>query len=120
MKTLSKNGVDLMQSGFKGRGLKSSKDMKYKALCSSFFLVDYHIIIDIVDAPTILFSPIKSLKLFILLINGHLPLTFSRKTFYKTFYNKSVDELLAEGAFQNFIFKRKKYEKEKKTTKKLS
>lgn len=118
IKTLTKNGLDLMQSGFKGRGLKISQEMKYLALFSSIYLADIHIIVDIIDSPIIYFNPIKSLKIALLHLElgKNFPLTFNRQTFYKTFYNKSFENLVIDGEFENFIFKGNKNEKEEKTT----
>ncbi len=103
-KTLSKNGLDLMQSGFKGRGFKDiSKEDKMRALCTSLALVDYHIIVDTIDSPIILFIPIKTIKFLLKRSERKLPLVYNRKTFYKDFFDKSVEELLENNEFEEII-----------------
>lgn len=105
IKTLSKNGVDLRQSGFKGRGFKSINDeLKRIALSSSIYLSDYHIIVDTIDAPTLFFNPIKSLEIMYFLNNEKFPLVLNRDVFYKTFYEKSLDELLINNEYKNYVF----------------
>jgi len=108
IKTLSKNGVNLTQSGFKGRGFKGiSAELRRIALASSIYLCDYHIIVDTIDAPTLLFNPIKSLEIMHFLNNEDFPLVLNRDTFYETFYGKSLDDLLINNEYENYVFKYK-------------
>lgn len=106
IKTLSKNGLDLLQSGFKGRSLSGiDKEARYRALCSSVFLCDYHIVVDSIDAPTFYFNPISSLELLALIIDQKLPLFLNRETFYNIFYGESLGKLLKRNEFEEYKIK---------------
>lgn len=103
VKTLSKSGLDLMQSGFKGRGFKGiPKHLKYAALFSSIQLCDYHIIVDSNDPPILYYSPVSSKDLISKFVIRNLPLVLSRKEFYKEFYNIEIQDLPNDESYNYF------------------
>jgi len=101
VKTLSKNGLDLMQSGFKGRGFKGiTKEKKIEALASSVILSDYHIIVDSIDSPIVYFNPISSKEIMMYLLTNKMSLTIKRKEFYQLFYGDELNNLIKNNFFK--------------------
>jgi len=100
IKSLTSGGLDLMQSGFKGRGFKNiTREQKVEALISSIELCNNHIITDIVDAPILYFIPLTSEELISKFTQPGCSLAPSRAAFYKMFFGKSLKELIENNEF---------------------
>jgi len=103
VKTLSKSGLDLIQSGFKGRGFKAiPTPLKYQALYSSIQLCDYHIIADSVEAPIIYLVPLASKDLIAAFSVYNLPLVLNRKLFYDVFLKIDINDLANSDRFEDY------------------
>jgi len=105
IKSLSNNGLDLMQSGFKGRGFKGiTKDQKYNALVSSIMLCDYHIICDIIDSPKMIYcTPLSSLQITYLIYTGvFTSLSLQRNAYYNMFFGNNLNTLDAQNFFYHY------------------
>jgi len=102
IKSLTKSGLDLQQSGFKGRGFKGlTIENRIESICTSIMLCDYHIITDIIDAPDIYFLPISSKELLLKYLLGSIkPGGIKRDVFYKIFFEKCLNQMLFDGDFE--------------------
>jgi hypothetical protein len=100
IKSLTSSGLDLMQSSFKGRGLKNiTREKRVEALVTSIELCSYHIITDIVDAPILYFIPVTSEELVSKFTQPKCSLAPSRAAFYKMFFGKTLKELIENNEF---------------------
>jgi hypothetical protein len=104
IKTLSKSGLDLMQSGFKGRGFKNiTIDMKRQALTTSIILCDYHIIVDSIDSPVLYLTPVSSKEFLLNMIMNKIKLVIKRQDFYPMFYGDTLQNLIQNKCFTEVV-----------------
>jgi hypothetical protein len=100
VKSLTKRGVDLTQSKWKGRDVKLTHDQKMEAFISSVMTCDYHIVADINEPGTYYFLPVSSLEIIIKVKDGLIKNpVINRKDFYEIFYNKSLQNMIDDGDF---------------------
>lgn len=93
VRSLTKSGIRFQKSKFMGSG----RHCNINNLIESIQDIDFEIVVDILDFPCIIMSPVDKDKLLYLINNGELTMSgFNRKQFYKKIFGVTVDKLNLE------------------------